>query len=298
MKRTLFAVLVLALAACGSDEAQPWMEDLLVERADLRLPREQDTGVPQPLPLTTDAAAPGHMGGDGGISVADVDCVGIPDAKPQEQTGPQGPPAPACKPICGGKQCGPDGCGATCGTCAYDALCFAGACALGPPPAPGDLAVNEFMSDPAAVPDKDGEWFEVLCNSDGVVDLWGLTVRSGSKESFIVDRSLPAQPGQILSFARTEGTASNGGVTPDFVYSGLQLSNEADSLRLEFSGELLDEVVYSPPDLKVKPGFSLGLDPWLADSELNDYPSAWCLAKSKMAGGDRGTPGGVNDPCP
>ncbi|MBM4355747.1 MAG: lamin tail domain-containing protein [Deltaproteobacteria bacterium] len=218
---------------------------------------------------------------------------GVPADSPATPEAP-----PACAPSCTGKQCGPDGCGGLCGACAEDVLCMGGICAFAPPPSPGDLAVNELMIDPAAVPDKTGEWFEVLCLGSQAVDLWGVTVRSGTKEAFEVDRSLPALPGQLLLFARSGDPSLNGGIEPDFAYSGLQLSNESDSITLEFAGELLDSACYSPPSFKIKPGITYGVDPWLADSELNDYPQAWCHAKSKMADGDKGTPGAVNDECP
>ncbi len=54
-----------------------------------------------------------------------------------------------------------------------------------PPPAhPGDLTITEFMADTEgdgspAVPDYQGEWFEVHNNTDHTLDLQGVTVSSG-----------------------------------------------------------------------------------------------------------------------
>src|SRR5262249_54099490 len=42
-----------------------------------------------------------------------------------------------CVPQCGGKQCGPDSCGGSCGSCGSDATCNAsGSCDSAPPPSP------------------------------------------------------------------------------------------------------------------------------------------------------------------
>ena len=46
-----------------------------------------------------------------------------------------------CTPQCVGKECGGNGCGATCGTCPAGESCSAGQC-LGLPPAPGDVCGN------------------------------------------------------------------------------------------------------------------------------------------------------------
>ena len=37
-----------------------------------------------------------------------------------------------CRPDCGARRCGPDGCGGLCGTCGGDQVCLAGACAAAP----------------------------------------------------------------------------------------------------------------------------------------------------------------------
>ncbi len=322
MERAWVGVVLLCLAGCSTGGDDAWPEELALQRTDIALfgagefrgASGRDAAVLPPRGSGADCRAgsgadcragsgadcrTGSEGYSGAFppSALDIEADESADQLPrEEEIAPA--PSPICTPECQGRQCGPDGCGGTCGECASNVLCVGGACASAPPPVPGDLAVDEILADPAAVPDKQGEWFEVLCLSASPVDLWGLTIRSGLKESFAVDHSLVAEPGQLLTFARLAGMTQNGGVAPDFLYSGLQLSNESDSLALEFAGELLDEVFYAPPEMKVKPGASLSLDPWLADPELNDYAQAWCPATSKMSGGDKGTPGAVNDLCP
>ncbi|MBM4395286.1 MAG: hypothetical protein FJ087_06305 [Deltaproteobacteria bacterium] len=67
------------------------------------------------------ALAMGSCGeGTGGVRVEPVDA-------PQETAGGDLPDSPdACVPKCGGKECGPDGCGRTCGDCV--GTCQEGVC--------------------------------------------------------------------------------------------------------------------------------------------------------------------------
>jgi hypothetical protein len=46
-------------------------------------------------------------------------------------------PPPTCTPSCSGKQCGDDGCGGSCGSCASGSSCSAGQCVSTPPPPAG-----------------------------------------------------------------------------------------------------------------------------------------------------------------
>ena len=41
-------------------------------------------------------------------------------------------------------------------------------------PKVGDLAISEWMADPAAAPDADGEWIEVRASADGIVSVLAL----------------------------------------------------------------------------------------------------------------------------
>ena len=50
---------------------------------------------------------------------------------------------PACAATCGGKQCGPDGCGASCGTCDPGLQCFGGQCKAACTGACGEMACGD-----------------------------------------------------------------------------------------------------------------------------------------------------------
>ncbi len=68
-----------------------------------------------------------------------------------------------CEPSCAGKECGPDGCGGSCGACYGDTHCVSGKCVLGLP-CSGILQCVEDSSDP------DG-WLE--CIDSGTPDAQG-----------------------------------------------------------------------------------------------------------------------------
>lgn len=78
--------------------------------------------------------------------------------QPTPDTSPPAPDVPACTPDCAGKQCGPDGCGATCGTCPDNGSnCDAqGQCVMPTPPPPppaGGACTN--AADQAIIDSKD-----------------------------------------------------------------------------------------------------------------------------------------------
>jgi len=49
---------------------------------------------------------------------------------------------PSCKPDCIGKNCGDDGCGGSCGSCAANEVCNLGICEAGEPASPSNLALS------------------------------------------------------------------------------------------------------------------------------------------------------------
>ncbi|GAB4212579.1 MAG: hypothetical protein OHK0013_35510 [Sandaracinaceae bacterium] len=52
--------------------------------------------------------------------------------------------APGCTPSCGGRQCGPDGCGGVCGTCAAGTSCNTSYQCVATPPPGGTHAVTLY----------------------------------------------------------------------------------------------------------------------------------------------------------
>lgn len=73
--------------------------------------------------LVGDAAPDGPGGGDAAPEATDV-----PDAP---DGAPDAPDDAPCVPACGGRTCGPDGCGGACGACGDGQTCLEGGCASG-----------------------------------------------------------------------------------------------------------------------------------------------------------------------
>lgn len=154
------------------------------------------------------------------------------------------------------------------------------------------LVVSELMVNPKAVADTAGEWLEIANASDEPVLLAGVSLIVGTKTCELPHE---AAAGQRIVVARSADTAANGGVTPD-VTCAISLTNSGGSVRLQGPAADLDAV--DSTGWTIPDGASLSLRDHAHASAANDAPDAWCAASSVMPGGDRGTPGASNDPCP
>ena len=163
-------------------------------------------------------------------------------------------------------------------------------------PAVGDLIVNEFMANPNAVGDGDGEWFEVAVTRD--VDLNGLEL--GRKVEDGVDQTLPegeclaVAAGSFVLFAKNSDAGTNGGLpTVDHAIS-FSLTNSGSGLFLGLDGAVLDAITWT----STGDGASTALDPGKLDATENDSPDSWCRAEAVYGDGDKGTPRVANPVCP
>ncbi len=164
---------------------------------------------------------------------------------------------------------------------------------------PGDLAITEIMFNPEAVSDADGEWFEVYNTTSQDIDLNGLTLRDTALNlTHTISTSVVVPAGGVAVLGSNADTATNGGVAVDYAYSGFFLDNAADTLIIENNGVEIDSVTYSTATHDIVPGASLSLDPSAWDAAANDDPANWCPATTALSGGDFGTPGQTNPPCP
>ena len=155
------------------------------------------------------------------------------------------------------------------------------------------------MPNPAAVSDTAGEWFELFnSRSDVAVDINGWTIRDQGSNLHVVDNGGPllVPPLRFLVLGRNADPAANGGVAVDYRYSGFVLGNTADEIELvDPAGTVVDVLVYASS--LVFNGSSASLSSTAFDANANDQVSNWCASSSGMPGGDKGTPGRVNDPC-
>jgi hypothetical protein len=79
---------------------------------------------------------------------------------------------PVCTPSCGGKQCGSDGCGGVCGTCAGSMTCSATGQCVEPAPGPGP------GPNPGPITNTDPKWFHFYAEITGSNPApWGQTLQ-------------------------------------------------------------------------------------------------------------------------
>ncbi|MBK8237309.1 MAG: hypothetical protein IPK74_17335 [Deltaproteobacteria bacterium] len=163
------------------------------------------------------------------------------------------------------------------------------------PPTAGQLVITEFMPDPSAVSDANGEWFEVLVLAD--VDLNGVELGT---EVGNPDTTLPVggdciavTAGTRVVFARSDDMATNGGLPAVAGTFGFGLANGGGALVVGYGGEALDVVTWSGST----PGAASSLDPDLENPTDNDDQGSFCAATAVYGDGDRGTPGAIGDDC-
>jgi len=161
------------------------------------------------------------------------------------------------------------------------------------------LLITEFLKDPAAVSNSDGEWIEVYNNTALGMDLFGLVVSDLDGDSFTVETSLPLAAGEHAVLGVDADVAVNGGVAVDYEYSGLTLANGPDDeIVLTHGGVELDHVYYDAVDWPDTAGAAASLDPSEHDPDQNDDPSHWCDAPDPWGPNtDLGSPGEMNPPC-
>ena len=169
----------------------------------------------------------------------------------------------------------------------------------------GDLFITEVMSNPSAVSDPKGEWFEVYNSTDTTVILNGLVITDsdGDWHQISSPTILKVEPASYFVLGADADASANGGVEVGYAYAGLTLENEADELLLKLIDDgaemVLDAVAWDDGVTFPDPsGASLTLDPSFLDDELNDEGGYWCDAPVSWAPlSDLGSPGEANDPC-
>lgn len=163
------------------------------------------------------------------------------------------------------------------------------------PPGEGQLFITEFMPDPSAVGDDQGEWIEVYASGD--VDLNGLTLVSGTSKSVLgTSDCVHLAAGQYGLIARSADSAVNGGLPAVLATTTVSMPNTSGSLALMAGSTVVDQLSYA----KTSSGASNQLDSARLDAQQNDDPNAWCVGTTVYGAPakDKGTPGAANAACP
>lgn len=163
---------------------------------------------------------------------------------------------------------------------------------------PGDIVINEIIQNPDAVTDANGEWFELVNTTGSDIDIEGWTIQDNDTDSHVINNGGPllVPAGGYLVLGINDDSGTNGGVTVDYVFSGIALANGADELvLLDDTLTEIDRVEWDDGATFPDPtGASMALqDPTLD----NNVGTNWCTASTPFGDGDLGTPGAAND-CP
>jgi len=154
-------------------------------------------------------------------------------------------------------------------------------------PSPYDVVVTEVMVNPSAVSDSYGEWFELYNAGSSTVSMNGwLLLDNGSNEHNVTSISIDS--GEYIVFGRNTDSAVNGGYDADYVYSGFQLANSADEIKLiDAEGRIVDVIEYNS-SFPYSSGASMYLKNITYDNAVD---TSWAMSDMEYGSGDLGTPG-------
>ena len=153
------------------------------------------------------------------------------------------------------------------------------------------IVITEIMANPASVSDSYGEWFEIVNVTDTVISLQDWSIKDSGSDIHVIhadNEDSSIEPGQFYVLARNGSSSSNGGVTPDYVYSSFSLSNTEDEIIImDSEGAIVDEVHYTS-----EWNFSSGVSKEIHENESdNSLIENWFVSTLSYGSGDYGTPG-------
>lgn len=159
-----------------------------------------------------------------------------------------------------------------------------------------NIIISEFMADPDAVNDSEGEWFEIYNASDITVNINGWIIKDlGSDDQPIESSSsLVFQSGEFLVLADNSNSSINGGVNVDYEYPSYTLTNSDDEIIIYLSDGTteVDRIEYGISGWPSVPsGASLAFTGNPSDD--NNIGSNWIESTTIWSGsaGDKGSPG-------
>jgi hypothetical protein len=150
-------------------------------------------------------------------------------------------------------------------------------------PQPGQALISEWMANPDAVDNHEGEWVEV--RFDAAADANGLTLSdlSGAQAQVQSDTCIAVRAGGHVVFARSFDPLKNGGVEPVVALLSLSLNNRDEQLTLQTAEHVLDVVSYDAAQAGI--------------ATQVDEAGRVCAAMDPYGEGDLGTPGAPNPSC-
>jgi hypothetical protein len=159
-------------------------------------------------------------------------------------------------------------------------------------PLAGELIFTEWLSHPSAVPETDGEWFELTSVTEKTLVLMDCDVTNQAMGTVHMPW-LTLSPNEIALMARSSEGADNGGLPPPQGTFGFELS-PSGSLTLTCDGVTVDTVSWTSET--AGKSTSLDLDHYTAAD--NDVTANYCVGSQAYGDGDMGTPWSFNAQCP
>ncbi|MEM9588374.1 MAG: lamin tail domain-containing protein [Planctomycetota bacterium] len=141
---------------------------------------------------------------------------------------------------------------------------------------PAELVISEYMANPAALPDSEGEYFE-LYNS-GAAAISFDTISDDGSDNFVFTTPISVAPGEFVVLGNTAQSYV------DFVYTPYFLANGADEIVVSSGATELARVNYSNGD-----PFGAGVAVVLED--VFGSPLNYIAEVSTFSTGDIGSPG-------
>ena len=153
------------------------------------------------------------------------------------------------------------------------------------------ILITEFMANPAAVSDGNGEWLELFNPGNTKININGWTLKDKGVDSHKIAHTGPlyVPATGFLVLGRSTDKAQNGGAPVAYAYGAFFLSNSGDEVILENEkGLVMDSFTYTA-SLVIPSGASLSVKTPGANKDL---PSSWCTETTAWSGsaGDTGTP--------
>lgn len=161
-------------------------------------------------------------------------------------------------------------------------------------PDSGSIIITEILQNPNAVTDANGEFFEVYNTTNSDIDMEGWIISDGGIDSHTITSSVIVPANGYLVFGRNSDFGTNGGLTVNYDYSGINLVNTNDAIILTSGVTEIDRVEYDDVNFPYAEGTSMELHLYKYDAVSNDVGSNWGMASSTYGDGDNGTPGASN----
>jgi hypothetical protein len=151
---------------------------------------------------------------------------------------------------------------------------------------PGDIVISEFMADPNATNDSDGEYIELYNRRSFSINIEGYTLSDDGSDSHTISSPLNIPASGFVVLARSESP----GFTPDYAFNSFVLANSGDDIILsDAEGAEIARVNYTSG--AVQTGVSSELsDINKVDSNGQVSGSDYVESEDLIGNGDKGSP--------